>query len=137
MNHYVYALHHLLYLLIRKLFSPCFHQLFNNPVHPWCVYNVMISFFTSFFNLSGLCTHCTLSLDVSHGTHYMTSIKLHIDPCSSNPCRNGATCMTIRDVFDPLFEDGSAGYMCDCNLGWAGVNCEEECKTISLSGQLH
>ncbi len=36
-----------------------------------------------------------------------------INECSPNPCLNGAVCL-----------DGINGYVCDCQPGWAGVNCQ-------------
>ena len=36
-----------------------------------------------------------------------------VGPCSSLPCKNGATC---RNEIN--------SYQCDCLAGWTGVNCE-------------
>ena len=37
-----------------------------------------------------------------------------IDECESNPCKNGATC-----------ENKQNDYVCKCNAGWAGKNCDK------------
>lgn len=37
-----------------------------------------------------------------------------IDPCSSSPCQNGASCQL----------DGRSDYRCNCVSGWNGTNCE-------------
>ena len=47
------------------------------------------------------------------------SLVLDGNECSSNPCRNGGTCV-----------DGCASYTCRCRSSYSGTNCEE------LSGNL-
>lgn len=39
-----------------------------------------------------------------------------IDPCSAqgNPCKNGATCLSLQQ----------GRYKCECDLGWEGIHCE-------------
>lgn len=39
-----------------------------------------------------------------------------VDPCLSQPCRNGGTCNTL---------DGGS-YSCTCPLGTSGLRCEED-----------
>jgi len=47
------------------------------------------------------------------GAHCQTDLM----PCERQmPCRNGATCTN----------DGSGGYICICQPGWEGMNCDRE-----------
>ena len=39
--------------------------------------------------------------------------SLETDECASSPCQNGGTCV-----------DGVNSYTCNCNVGYAGANCE-------------
>ena len=46
----------------------------------------------------------------------MTKIQIlyaDIDECASSPCQNGGTCV-----------DGVNSYTCNCDVGYAGKNCE-------------
>ena len=46
----------------------------------------------------------------------MTKIQIlyaDIDECASSPCQNGGTCV-----------DGINSYTCNCDVGYAGKNCE-------------
>ncbi|XP_068705343.1 fibropellin-1-like isoform X2 [Montipora foliosa] len=40
------------------------------------------------------------------------------NPCLSNPCQNGGTCVTI-DI------NGGKAYLCECPEGFKGINCEQ------------
>ncbi|XP_062902209.1 sushi, nidogen and EGF-like domain-containing protein 1 isoform X3 [Mobula hypostoma] len=42
-----------------------------------------------------------------------------LEECSSNPCKNGGTCVK-----------GINSYMCDCEKGFKGKNCELLCKKL-------
>ncbi|RWS30688.1 cubilin-like protein [Leptotrombidium deliense] len=47
-------------------------------------------------------------------------LKLETNECSSNPCKNGGTCLDLLD-----------GFVCDCMKGWQGQTCEsdvDECE---------
>ena len=37
-----------------------------------------------------------------------------MDPCASEPCQNGGTCI----------DDDSNGYVCACDGGFSGQNCD-------------
>ena len=46
----------------------------------------------------------------------MTKIQIlytDIDECAASPCQNGGTCV-----------DGVNSYTCNCEVGYAGKNCE-------------
>jgi len=48
---------------------------------------------------------------------------LTMNECTSNPCRNGATCV-----------DQYNGYLCQCSPGWQGPLCDQdvnECSTLA------
>ena len=45
---------------------------------------------------------------------YSVSVTV-VDPCSSNPCKNGATC-----------ENRGGNFVCQCRDGWAGPQCTED-----------
>ncbi|XP_071789474.1 adhesion G-protein coupled receptor G7-like [Asterias amurensis] len=49
-------------------------------------------------------------------------------PCLSNPCLNGATCLT-----------GTSSYVCSCTAGFTGTNCQSSCaqsSVVTSSGNL-
>jgi hypothetical protein len=39
------------------------------------------------------------------------------NPCTSNPCQNGATCQAI------VIQDSSANFTCVCAVGFTGITC--------------
>lgn len=43
-----------------------------------------------------------------------TTVPPPVDPCESEPCQNGGTCVNN--------EDGT--YKCECLTGWIGKNCD-------------
>ncbi|OWK12775.1 PID1 [Cervus elaphus hippelaphus] len=51
------------------------------------------------------------------------SIKLVADPCASNPCHHGNCSLS-----------GSDGYVCICNEGYEGPNCEQALSSVPASG---
>ncbi|XP_048259719.1 neurogenic locus notch homolog protein 3-like isoform X2 [Haliotis rufescens] len=54
---------------------------------------------------------------------------IDVDECLSNPCQNGATCLTSINYLD--------FYYCQCVSGFTGSNCEtniNDCKPDSCSG---
>ena len=49
------------------------------------------------------------------------------DLCDPNPCQNSALCTTFAANGNPVVDiDGNPGYICTCETGWEGTNCEEE-----------
>ena len=45
-------------------------------------------------------------------THYMGADCATHNPCGSQPCVNGGTCIIVGST-----------YQCSCNLGYSGDNC--------------
>ena len=62
-----------------------------------------------------------------YGSHQWTSMMFskidvaEINECSSNPCKNGATC-----------HDSFLSYTCDCADGWKGGRCKTSMWTVWL-----
>lgn len=58
-----------------------------------------------------------LSVNFVPGTKFPVSIDdncaIEIDECSSDPCLNGGTCEDLVNIF-----------VCDCETGWSGENCQ-------------
>ncbi|XP_059806237.1 sushi, nidogen and EGF-like domain-containing protein 1 [Hypanus sabinus] len=52
-------------------------------------------------------------------TNAKPETKNELEECSSNPCKNGGTCVK-----------GINSYMCDCEKGFKGKNCELLCKKL-------
>ncbi|CAH1257254.1 NOTCH1 [Branchiostoma lanceolatum] len=46
---------------------------------------------------------------------YATCVKEHVNECLNSPCNNGGACADIPD-----------GYLCICQAGWTGQNCQTE-----------
>lgn len=44
---------------------------------------------------------------------------LDVDECAALPCKNGGTCADMVN-----------GYICTCNLGYTGLQCEESMQYI-------
>ena len=69
------------------------------------------------------------NITMSHITNrflYLMAMQVHVhappdilsvspNPCSSNPCKNGATCNKMTDT----------EYTCSCRDGFYGPNCEK------------
>lgn len=49
--------------------------------------------------------------------------KLMADNCSSNPCKNGGTCMKVFS---------NTGYACQCTDSWTGANCDEDVNECAI-----
>ncbi|XP_035673492.1 fibropellin-1-like [Branchiostoma floridae] len=46
---------------------------------------------------------------------YATCVKEHVNECLNSPCNNGGVCADLPD-----------GYLCICQAGWTGQNCQTE-----------
>lgn len=53
----------------------------------------------------------------------MLSFQLVADPCTSNPCHHGNCSSSSSD-----------GYLCICNEGYEGPNCEQALSSVPASG---
>lgn len=49
--------------------------------------------------------------------------RLNTDNCSTNPCKNGGTCIRVFS---------SAGYVCQCTDAWTGTNCDEDVNECAI-----
>ncbi|XP_050405698.1 sushi, von Willebrand factor type A, EGF and pentraxin domain-containing protein 1-like [Patella vulgata] len=47
----------------------------------------------------------------------------YVNTCSSNPCKNGGSCI-----------NGVESYTCQCNPGWSGINCENDIQPPVMTG---
>jgi len=54
-------------------------------------------------------------------------LKGHFTECSSNPCKNGATCN----------ENGGGRYTCTCADGYAGADCSVPCNSLSFEDKCY
>ncbi|XP_050414592.1 fibropellin-1 isoform X2 [Patella vulgata] len=49
------------------------------------------------------------------GWNGVTAQCQYVNTCSSNPCKNGGSCI-----------NGVESYTCQCQPGWSGINCEND-----------
>ncbi|XP_050405587.1 sushi, von Willebrand factor type A, EGF and pentraxin domain-containing protein 1 isoform X2 [Patella vulgata] len=47
----------------------------------------------------------------------------YVNTCSSNPCKNGGSCI-----------NGVESYTCQCQPGWSGINCENDVQPPTMTG---
>ena len=62
--------------------------------------------------------NCTDTTNL-YTTYTIISQLTDIDECSSNPCKNGGTCI-----------DGVNMFTCDCPTGFYGYNCDSKFSVI-------
>ena len=46
---------------------------------------------------------------------YFGWLIVNLDPCAPNPCQNGSCAL-----------EGEGSYVCTCDPGWTGTNCDGE-----------
>ena len=70
------------------------------------------------------------------GDEFKEMFDIQEEPCDANPCQNQGKCIDAAHVED--WQDPDCLYMCRCEPGWEGKNCEinvDECAVHESLGQ--